>query len=116
MPVAKNETYCPVEATLSVIGGKWKVLLLWHLSTETLRFGELRKRMPEPLTQQMLTQQLRELEADGIVRRVVFAEVPPKVEYSLTDFGLSLRPILHTMADWGRELLQRGNASGNDVK
>ena len=105
MPVEKSDIHCPVEATLSVIGGRWKVLILWHLTAETVRFGELKRRLPDDLTQQMLTQQLRQLESDGVIQRVVYAQVPPKVEYSLTEFGRSLRPILHVMADWGREYL-----------
>ena len=106
MSVAKKEIHCPVEATLSVIGGRWKVLILWHLQADTLRFGVLKRRMPDELSQQMLTQQLRELEADSVVRRVVYAEVPPRVEYSLTDFGRSLQPILQTMSIWGQEFLR----------
>lgn len=92
---------CPVEITLEVIGGKWKALVLWHLSHKTLRFSQLRRRLPR-VTQKMLTQQLRELERDGLIHREVFAEVPPRVEYSLTDLGLTLVPLLRQMCDWGR--------------
>ena len=113
MPVTKREIHCTVEATLTVIGGRWKVLILWYLYKGTMRFGELRKALPVELTQQMLTQQLRELEADGVVQRKVFAEVPPKVEYSLTEFGKSLQPILHEMSNWGRKYLRSKNSQAD---
>lgn len=94
---------CSVEACLSVIGGRWKPVILFKLMEEgVLRFGELRRLVPDA-TQKTLTNQLRELEADGIVHRAVYAEVPPKVEYSLTEYGLTLRPILVAMRDWGVE-------------
>lgn len=91
---------CPVDATLSLIGGKYKSLILWHLIDGTLRHGVLQKLIPQA-TPKMLTQQLRELEADNLIHREVFPVVPPKVEYSLTDFGRSLKPILSAMYDWG---------------
>ncbi len=91
---------CPVEATLDVIGGKWKGVILFDLLEEPKRFGELRRLLPS-ITQRMLTHQLRELESDGLVHREVFREVPPRVEYSLTEFGRSLEPILLLMRDWG---------------
>jgi len=91
---------CPVEATLEVIGGKWKGVILYHLLERTYRFGELKKTMPG-ITQHTLTKQLRELEADEIVCRKVYAEVPPRVEYSLTERGESLREIVLLMRDWG---------------
>ncbi len=102
----RHDTYecnqgCPVEATLEVIGGKWKGVILYHLLERPYRFGELKKTMPG-ITQHMLTKQLRELEADGIVHRKVFPEVPPKVEYSVTDTGESLREIVILMREWGR--------------
>lgn len=92
---------CPVEATLEIIGGKWKGVILYHLLERTYRFGELKRAMPG-ITQRMLTKQLRELETDGIVHRKVYAEVPPKVEYSLTAVGESLRGVMMMMRDWGR--------------
>ncbi|MBX9768370.1 MAG: helix-turn-helix transcriptional regulator [Bdellovibrionales bacterium] len=91
---------CPVEATLDVIGGKWKGVILYHLLGDTIRFGELRRIVPD-VTQRVLTKQLRELEAVGIVHRKVYAEVPPKVEYSLTPLGKTLSPIIKAMRDWG---------------
>jgi DNA-binding HxlR family transcriptional regulator len=97
---------CPVEATLSVIGGRWKVVILFHLRDQTLRFAELRRKVPG-ISERMLTQQLRELEADGVVHRAVFAEVPPRVEYSLTDYGRTLRPITELMCAWGKEHVRR---------
>ncbi len=98
---------CPVEATLSVIGGKWKVVILFHLSYEGVhRFAELRKKIPK-VSERMLTQQLRELEEAGVLRRQVYAEVPPKVEYSLTDYGETLRPICRSMCDWGKTHMRR---------
>lgn len=91
---------CPVDATLRLIGGKYKSLILWHLISGTLRHGELHKLIPQA-TPKMLTQQLRELEGDNLIIRTVYPVVPPKVEYALTDFGQSLKPILFAMYDWG---------------
>lgn len=92
---------CSVEATVSLIDGKWKCVILWHLQEEgTVRFNELRRRLPG-ITQRMLTNQLRELEADGLLERVVYAQVPPKVEYSLSKRGHSLAPVLAVLKDWG---------------
>ncbi|QMT40290.1 winged helix-turn-helix transcriptional regulator [Neisseria shayeganii] len=91
---------CPVRTTLSIIGGKWKVLILYHLNTDIRRFNEL-QRLLSGITQRMLTLQLRELEADGIVHREVYPQVPPKVEYSLTDFGRTLLPVIEAMYRWG---------------
>ncbi len=91
---------CPVKVTLDVIGGRWKILTLFHLCGRTRRFNELRRLMPG-VTQRMLSSTLRELERDGVVRREVFPEVPPRVEYSLTSLGDSLGPVLDAMAAWG---------------
>jgi DNA-binding HxlR family transcriptional regulator len=95
-----DHTNCPVKLTASIIGGKWKPSLLFHLEGRTRRFCELQRLIPG-LTKKMLTQHLRELERDGIVHRKVYAEVPPRVEYSLTRHGESLKPILKLMSAWG---------------
>jgi len=106
----KTRVYnCPVEATLDVIGGKWKPLILWWLHERTHRFAELRRRIPG-ITEKMLTQHLRELEADGIVARKVYATVPPRVEYSLTEYGSWLKRALKAICDWGRIHIERMNA------
>ena len=91
---------CPVEAALEVIGGKWKGIILHHLLSETIRFNELRRLMPE-ITQRMLTKQLRELETDNLISRKIYPEVPPKVEYSMTDYGKTLLPVIRTLRLWG---------------
>lgn len=91
---------CPVEFTLDVIGGKWKGVILYHLIEGTKRFNEFRRICPN-ITQRMLTLQLRELEEDGIIHREVYQQVPPKVEYSLTEFGRTLEPIILLMKQWG---------------
>ena len=96
---------CPVGTTLDLIGGKYKALILWHLAEGTLRFSQLRKAVPNA-TPKMLTQQLRELEADELIHREVYPVIPPKVEYSLTELGRSLLPILVAMRDWGAGYLR----------
>lgn len=101
---------CPVEVTLSTIGGKWKALILYHVLEGPRRFNELRRLMPK-VTQRMLTQHLRELEADGILHREVRAQVPPHVEYSFTVKGQTLVPVLNAMARWGID--NRHEALGN---
>ncbi|MGI5488292.1 winged helix-turn-helix transcriptional regulator [Microtetraspora malaysiensis] len=93
--------HCAVEIAMEVLGGRWKLAILKRLLTGTHRFGELRRAMPG-ITQRMLTRQLRELEADGLVMRAVYREVPPKVEYSLTEAGRSLERITELLDDWGR--------------
>lgn len=95
-----SKSTCPVEKTLKVIGGRWKVLILRELFKGTRRFGELQRGI-KGITQKMLTQQLRELEADHIVHREVYPQIPPKVEYSLKALGLSLEPVLDAMNQWG---------------
>lgn len=97
---------CPVEAALDVIGGRWKGVILFHLLEGPRRFNELRRLLPK-VTQRMLTLQLRELEADGVILREVHAQVPPRVEYSLTDFGTSLRTILGDLRAWGSLYVER---------
>jgi len=97
----RNVNRCPVETVLSVIGGKWKPLILWHLSDGGVRrFLELQRTIPG-ITRKMLTQHLRELERDGIVARQIFDEMPLRVEYSLTKYGLTLRPLMRVLCDWG---------------
>ncbi len=98
----ENLTYCPASATLEVIGGKWKPLILYYLQNSIRRNGELLRLMPK-ITQKMLTRQLRELETDGIVHREVYPVVPPRVEYSLTERGETLIPVLEAMVQWGIE-------------
>jgi DNA-binding HxlR family transcriptional regulator len=95
---------CPVEATLDLIGGKWKGVVLYHLSDGTLRFNELRRRL-KGVTQRMLTKQLRELEESGLIIRKVYAEVPPRVEYRLSKSGESLKPVIRALKLWGENYL-----------
>lgn len=92
-----------IDATLDVIGGKWKPLVIYELKEGTLRFGQLLTKVQPRITQRMLTKELRELEKDGLVTRTVYLQVPPKVEYSLTEKGASLIPILDQLCDWGYE-------------
>ncbi|MDH4422104.1 MULTISPECIES: helix-turn-helix domain-containing protein [Bacillus cereus group] len=111
-----NKYSCPVEAMVEVIGGKWKGVILYHLLDGKKRFNEL-KRLKPNITQRMLTLQLRELEADGIIHREVYREVPPKVEYSLTELGESLRPMILLMLEWAthnmEKVLESRNAQNN---
>ena len=107
------KTGCDVEATLSVIGGRWKPVLVCHLLMGRKRYGELKRLIPNA-TERMITLQLRELEADGVVSRHVYAEVPPRVEYDVTDFGRSLQPILDVMQSWGSAFKERMHAMEED--
>ncbi|SDW90940.1 transcriptional regulator, HxlR family [Paenibacillus sp. PDC88] len=103
-----------VEATLEVIGGKWKSVILCHLTHGRKRTSDLRRLMPN-ITQKMLTQQLRELEEDGIVNRISYNEVPPRVEYELTEYGWSLKPILDSMCNWGEQHIIKEHGSLTDM-
>ena len=103
------EYSCPVEAALAVVGGKWKPIILWTLADGTKRFSGIQHTVPK-ITQAMLTKQLRELEHDGIVHRKVYAEVPPRVEYSLTEFGRTAIPVLKSLCDWGDQYLAARHA------
>jgi len=96
---------CGIDLTLAVVGGKWKASILWHLSLQTMRFSDLQRQFSDT-TRKMLTQQLRELEADRLVHREVYPQVPPKVEYSLTKKGTTIIPILNQMCEWARGYLQ----------
>jgi DNA-binding HxlR family transcriptional regulator len=107
----KDFRRCPVEATLEVIGGKWKSLILYYLFFEgTQRFNELRRKI-QGVTQHSLTVQLRQLEKDGVIQRQIYPEVPPRVEYSLTEYGRTLGPILQLMLEWGKQYVESGRAS-----
>ena len=101
MVTYNNKNYeCPLEMTIDLIGGKWKVLLLWHLSGGVVRFNEFNRIFPG-VSAKMLTQQLRDLEKNGFIHREVYPQVPPKVEYTLTDLGRTIIPILQEMNKWG---------------
>ena len=106
----KDLPACPVEITMGLIGEKWKVLIIRDLLTGTKRFGELRKSVTG-ITQKVLTNNLRQMEASGLVKRKVYAEVPPRVEYSLTETGLSLKPILDSMVTWGNAYREKSSQS-----
>jgi DNA-binding HxlR family transcriptional regulator len=111
--VKKRVTNCPAEVTLAVIGGRWKVLILFQLFQGVKRFSELLHALPG-ITQKMLTQQLREMERDGIVSRTVYPQVPPKVEYRLTPRGETLKPVVKAMCQWG--LRQEGSLADGAAK
>ncbi len=106
---------CPVEITLALLGNKWKVLILRELFKGTRRFGELSRGVPN-ISQKMLTQQLRQMEQDSLVSRKIYPEVPPRVEYSLTDIGTSLRPILDSMHKWGAKYMMQNGKKGKGEK
>lgn len=99
---------CPMDVTINILSGKWKISILWHLSRGIVRFSEFQKLLPN-ITQKILTMQLRELERDSIIYRKVYAEVPPKVEYGLTEVGESIKPILSSMCQWGKEYQKQVN-------
>jgi DNA-binding HxlR family transcriptional regulator len=102
-PSLPDDHPCPVEAAMDVVGGRWKGVILYHLFTQgTLRYGELRRLLPPRASQQAVTNQLRELEADGVVHREVFRQVAPRVEYSLTSLGQSLKPLMLGLCEWGK--------------
>jgi len=103
-----------VEATMRIIGGKWKPIILCHLKHGTMRTGQLRRAIPN-ITQKMLTQQLRELEDDGIITRKVYNQIPPKVEYSLTDYGHSLNKILEDLCVWGEKDIEMRKQKGENI-
>jgi DNA-binding HxlR family transcriptional regulator len=100
--IQDKKVECPIQSIMDTIGGKWKLSILYQLFQGTKRYGEIRRLVPKA-TERMLTLQLRELEAAGIVLRTVYPEVPPKVEYSLTELGWSLEPVLNTMLDWSEK-------------
>ncbi|MBN8680990.1 MAG: helix-turn-helix transcriptional regulator [Chitinophagales bacterium] len=97
--------HCALDLTMHYIGGKWKTIVLWYLRNDKKRFSELKKQIPD-ITEKMLSLQLKSLEEDGILKRSVYAEVPPRVEYELTEFGRTLIPVVEAIAKWGRELGQ----------
>jgi|HigsolmetaAR203D_1030402.scaffolds.fasta_scaffold07142_2 Predicted transcriptional regulators len=101
---------CPVEETLSVVGGKWKAIILWRLVSGSKRFNELHRSIPQ-ITRKMLTEQLRELERDNLIIRTVYQQVPPKVEYSLSDYGKTFIPVMQAMAQWGLVHRERREAN-----
>lgn len=102
MTKIKESTLCPVTATLSLIGGKWKTLILYSLTNGTKRFGEIAVRIPD-ISRKVLTEQLKELEADGLIHRKQYNEIPPRVEYSLSDLGKSLSSVIRELEIWGNE-------------
>ena len=104
MKTCPSSFNCPVEATIELIGGKYKSVILWHLTDGVKRFGELKRLLPKA-TEKMLAQQLRDLERDGLIIRTVYPVVPPKVEYSLSDLGKTIIPVLDAMCCWGEEYL-----------
>ncbi|MDF3036741.1 MAG: transcriptional regulator [Paucimonas sp.] len=110
----ENPLGCPMVMTINIIGGKWKPVILHMLSSRSMRFGQLKNCIP-PVSQKMLTQQLRELELDGIVSRTVYPEVPPRVDYALTALGESLIPVIETLYQWGENYLKSGAGKHAEV-
>lgn len=106
MKICPSNYNCPVEATIELIGGKYKSIILWHLIEEKKRFSELKRLIPRA-TEKMLTQQLRDLERDGLILRTVYPVVPPKVEYSLSELGQTIVPILDAMCNWGDSYIKQ---------
>lgn len=102
--MTNQDIKCPITATLEYIGGKWKAIILYYLTTGTKRFGEIAVRIPN-ISRKVLTQQLKELERDGLISRKQFNEIPPRVEYSLTDLGRSLNLVFQEMSKWGNEMI-----------
>lgn len=101
--IKDSDYHCAMDVTMNFIGGKWKTVVLWYLRNKTLRFGELKKKIPD-ITEKMLSIQLKSLEEDGLIKREAFDEIPLRVEYSMTEFGKSLIPILEAISKWGRNL------------
>jgi DNA-binding HxlR family transcriptional regulator len=111
-----QEFHCAMDVTMNYIGGKWKTVVLWYLRKDRKRFSELKRHIPN-ITEKMLSLQLKDLENDGIIGRKLYAEVPPKVEYFLTDFGKTLIPMLEEIAHWGRNLAEtKGKVIDKDNK
>jgi DNA-binding HxlR family transcriptional regulator len=110
-----KEYHCAMDITMNYIGGKWKTVVLWYLRKDKKRFGELKRLIPN-ITEKMLSLQLKDLENDGIVSRKIYAEVPPRVEYFLTDFGKTLIPMLEEIARWGRGLAESKGKLVDNVK
>ncbi len=106
-----EQTACPAETAISLLGSKWKLLILRELFKGTRRFGELSRAVPD-ISQKMLTQQLRQMEGDGLVGRKIYPEVPPRVEYSLTGIGMSLQPVLDAMHKWGTKYMMQNSKAG----
>lgn len=107
MPINRRRVYnCPVDVALEVLGGKWTIQVLWYLSQGVQRFGQLRRSIPG-ITQKVLTRELRALEGHGVVQRRAYAQVPPRVEYSITSYGRTLDPLLDVMCEWGIEHARR---------
>ncbi|MDP0488498.1 MAG: helix-turn-helix domain-containing protein [Fusobacterium sp. JB021] len=102
----KKEYKCPIELTIDILGGKWRSLILWHLNIEVLRFTEIRKIVPG-ISKKVLSEHLRELEKNGLIERKIYPEVPPKVEYKITEKGKELAEILNLMEKWGQNILEK---------